>query len=310
MSKLLFLFLFFLVSGGVCADTNCEADLNGDGICDPYSIVYPVGGGDLSKITINIGGMDKSVVGEFELGDGGLVAGYIPNGFSLFIDFYSRNINLTKFDFRWNAALKDWVLFKKSTWVEPNRDESYSLNGEPIPDEAKFPQQFEVQRVECCIEFSQFSAREPIAKAMSDNARLLEIRSDFKYIEEGLSEGEKGRLFYSKDGSGSVVKKNVPVELVYEMTLILGADNVRSMNDYAYYLYQNKNYVPAAMLLKEIHKQFPDRVVAILNLADVYWELGMKSSACPLYVSYLEKMASMGKFSRIPASAKSRASCK
>lgn len=83
-------------------------------------------------------------------------------------------------------------------------------------------------------------------------------------------------------------------------------ENVGPLNDYVYYLCRNKNSVLAARLLKEVHKKFPERVVAILNLADAYWDIGMKSDACPIYKEYIAKMTKNGKDGRIPQSAKSR----
>lgn len=83
----------------VSANSICEADLNGDGICDPYSVSSHEGDGTISRITIDIGGGDKSVSGVFELGDGGLSVGYLPGEFSLLLDFYTRNTDLAQYSF-------------------------------------------------------------------------------------------------------------------------------------------------------------------------------------------------------------------
>jgi predicted Zn-dependent protease len=144
---------------------------------------------------------------------------------------------------------------------------------------------------------------------LSNEDQLAEIRKDFKYILGKLPQGEKGELFYGLDDSGNKVRKSIPQELVYELTLIISKDNVGPLNDYAYYLYRSKNNILAALLLREIHKKFPERVVATLNLADAYWDIGMKSDACPLYKEYIAKMTESGKGERIPQSAESRENC-
>lgn len=302
--------LFLLLAiGGVHANSNCEADLNGDGICDPYSVATPEVDSTTSQITINIGGGDKAVSGNFELGDGGLSPGYMSGDFSLLLDFYTRNVNLIKYDFRWDSQRQDWMLYKKATWVEPSRDEKYSLGGEKTPSEALFPQQFDVQRVACCTFFSQFSENGTTVKTLSAEDRVVAIKKDFEYVVDKLPQGEKGELFYTVDEAGGKIRRNIPKDFVYEMTLIVSDGNVGALNDYAYYLYRNQNNILAALLLKEIHKKYPDRVVATLNLADAYWDLGMKNDACPLYKDYVNKMTAMGKSTRIPAPAKSRVNC-
>jgi hypothetical protein len=309
MMRVAVFFVFVFMATVASANSSCEADLNGDGVCDSYSVSPLEDDGTVSRITIDIGGSDKSVSGDFELGDGGLSVGYLPGEFSLLLDFYTRNTDLTQYSFRWSSAQKDWVLYKKSTWVEPSRDEKYTLGGEKVPIEALFPQQFDVQRIACCTLFSQFSENGPNFSSLNDEAQLAEVRKDFKYILGKLPQGEKGELFYGVDDGGDKVRRSIPQELVHELTLIVSDDNVGPLNDYAYYLYRNKNSVLAALLLKEIHKKFPERVVAILNLADAYWDIGMKSDACPLYKEYIAKMKKNGKGGRIPQSAKSRENC-
>src|SRR5471030_395685 len=305
--KVAVLFAFLFISGIASANFSCEADLNGDGVCDLYSVNTLEEDSTISRITINIGGSKKSVSGDFDLGDGGLSAGYLSSDFSLLLDFYTRNTAITKYNFRWDSSRLDWVLYKKSTWVEPSRDEKYSLGGEKAPIEALFPQQFDVQRVACCTLFSQFSGNGQNLKFLSVDEELIEIRKDFKYVVENLPQGEKGKLFYSVDEAGNKVRRNIPQEFVYEMTLIISDDNVGALNDYAYYLSRSQNNVLAALLLRGIHKKYPDRVVATLNLADAYWDIGMKNDACPLYKEYANKMAAMGKSTRIPTLVKSRA---
>jgi len=154
------------------ANCSCGTDLNGDGVRDPYRVSPLEDDGTVSRITIDIGGSDKSVTGSFELGDGGLSVGYLPIEFSLLLDFYNRNTELTQYSFRWNSAQKDWILYKKSTWVEPSRDEKYTLGGEKVPIEALFPHQFDVQRIACRTLFSQLSENGPNFSSLNDEGQL------------------------------------------------------------------------------------------------------------------------------------------
>jgi hypothetical protein len=62
--------VFALLASVVKASSSCEADLNGDGICDSYGVSQE-DDGTISRITIDVGGGNKSVSGVFELGDGG-----------------------------------------------------------------------------------------------------------------------------------------------------------------------------------------------------------------------------------------------
>lgn len=307
MMKFLFGFMLFSVFGVVQAATQCQIDLNSDGVCDHYAVSSSAEDETFSNITIDIGGSDKKITGGFELGSGGLSEGYIPGDFSLLIDYYPHNTLITKYDFRWDRSLNDFVLYKMSGWEEPDRDEKYSIGDENVPGEDRIPRGFDVRRIECCVKFSQFSGNGPAVKNMSESAKVAEINKDFKYVLKKLPEGEKGGLFLQPGTSGERI--SIPKDLVYEMSLIVGDNNVGAINDYAYYLYRNKESALAVLLLKTIHQKYPERLVAILNLADAYWDLGMKEDACPLYASYIDKMNVLGKSSRIPASVKDKDYC-
>ncbi|BAQ80190.1 uncharacterized protein PST29_2301 [Pseudomonas sp. St29] len=87
-------------------------DLNGDGVCDSYSVIGPELDSELSEITIKVGGTRQERKGFFSLGNGGLFPGYISGDFSLLLDFYTRNTDLTKYDFRWEPRFKDWVVYR------------------------------------------------------------------------------------------------------------------------------------------------------------------------------------------------------
>lgn len=303
-------FVCLLLSGIALANADCEYDLNGDGVCDEYSVVSAGDDSADSIITIHIGGSDKVVAGRFDLGDGGLSSGYIPGDFSLLLDFHTRDVYLTKYDFRWSPELQDWLLYKKSTWIEPDRDEIYSLGDHKLPIEALFPSLFEVQRIACCTLFSHFSKDTPNLELMNEYQKTAAIKEDLNYVFSNLALGEQGPLFYASNEDGHLVRRSIPKDLLYEMSLAISDQNARLLNDYAYYLYLSKNSVLAAFLLRSILETYPERVVAILNLADAYWDIDMKDNACSLYKRYVEIMTALRKSDRIPIRVSSRASCR
>lgn len=49
--------VFALLASVVNASSSCEADLNGDGICDPYGVRPLEDDSTISRITIDIGGV-------------------------------------------------------------------------------------------------------------------------------------------------------------------------------------------------------------------------------------------------------------
>lgn len=289
---------------------DCEYDLNGDGICDDYSVGSAGDDSADSIITIHIGGSDKVVAGRFDLGNGGLSSGYIPGDFSLLLNFHTRDVDVTKYDFRWSPKYQDWLLYKKSAWIEPDRDEIYSLRGQKLPVEALFPNQFEVQRIACCTLFSQFSKETPNLELMNEYQKTAAIKSDLNYVFLNLALGEHGPLFYDSDDDGQLARRSIPKDLLYEMSSMVSDQNARLLNDYAYYLYRSKNSVLAAFLLRGILEKYPERIVAILNLADAYWDIGMNDKACSLYKRYVDKMTVLRKFDRIPIQVSERADCR
>ncbi|MDP9530140.1 tetratricopeptide repeat protein [Pseudomonas protegens] len=284
-------------------------DLNGDGQCDSYSVISSEPDSELSEVTIKVGGSEQERKGIFSLGNGGLFPGYIPGDFSLLLDFYTRNTELTKYDFRWVPALKDWALYKTSTWVEPSRDERYSLDNEVLPDEARFPQQFHVQRIKCCVLFSEFLGSGPVLQELPFEDAVREVSKDFQFVVESYHLGESGLLFHRVDDKGKKIPKVAPKDFLYEMTLILGEDNVSFINGYARFLYQNENFVMSAFLLRAIHKKYPEKVEVTVNLADAYSGMGMQKEACALYKEYVGKMLVLGREDQVSEPIKSKAHC-
>ena len=64
-------------------------------------------------------------------------------------------------------------------------------------------------------------------------------------------------------------------------------DDIPLMNDKAYYLEQIRAYKEAIYILKKVISKKPDRAVAYLNIADVYWENNEKEKAKKSYKKYI-----------------------
>ncbi len=81
-------------------------------------------------------------------------------------------------------------------------------------------------------------------------------------------------------------------------------NNVDMYNNLAYHLSCTKNGNQQAInILTQVTNKFPERVVAYLNLADNYWNLGEKEKAVKNYNMYISLMKSQKKdLSRIPQS--------
>jgi tetratricopeptide (TPR) repeat protein len=77
--------------------------------------------------------------------------------------------------------------------------------------------------------------------------------------------------------------------------------NVEEANNLAFVLEGKKSYHQSIYILQAIIKQFPNRVVAYLNLADAYWGLGNIEEAKKYYEKYISLMKSQGKdLTKIP----------
>lgn len=304
--RMLLAFLAIVCTHAFASD-NCSYDLNGDGECDSYEI-SPANDDDQSILSIKVGGANTVSKGTFDFGDGGLSSGYFPTDFALMLDFHTRDTDLRSYTFRWNSKIHDWVLDRVAEWKEPSRDELYTLERNPVPDDKVLPQGFSVHRIECCTQLSGFSSSTPIKK-LSDNEAQLEILKDFAKVKKYLPLGASSALFYLHSGQADASLRNIPIEFVYELTTVISSQNVGDVNDYAYYMYKNKMFVLADMLLESVHDKFPDRVVAILNLADVKWGLGQNKDACKLYEVYHQKMTETGKVSKVPSYVAGRVSC-
>lgn len=81
----------------------------------------------------------------------------------------------------------------------------------------------------------------------------------------------------------------------------LSEENIQEYNNIAFYLGENKKNNDAVFLLNKIIDKFPERVVAWLNIADIYWNLNNQEKAKNAYQKYLSLMKFQKKdLSKIP----------
>jgi tetratricopeptide (TPR) repeat protein len=77
--------------------------------------------------------------------------------------------------------------------------------------------------------------------------------------------------------------------------------NVKEYNDIAYYLSEKNNNNESIFLLNKIINQFPNHIVAYLNLGDSYWSIGNSEEAKKVYQKYISLMKSQAKdLNKIP----------
>lgn len=76
--------------------------------------------------------------------------------------------------------------------------------------------------------------------------------------------------------------------------------NVETYNNIGYYLQQNRRYNEALSVLYRITIEFPNRAVAHLNMADVYYNLDNFPEAKKSYENYIRLMKKRGKEAKIP----------
>lgn len=127
-----------------------------------------------------------------------------------------------------------------------------------------------------------------------------ELPDNFELTRSSMSiYDSKKTLFATQDFQSTI--ENLFVEypdMGQSQTKII---NVESANNQAFALEKIGANEESKTLLEEITSQFPDRIVAYLNLADVYWKLNEKDKAKENYIQYISLMKSQKKdLSKIP----------
>lgn len=275
--------------------SSCSYDFNRDGRCDFYTVTpsTEIEGSSLVTISLN---KTKNISGIFQTGSGGIAPGYFPGEMIIPLNFESpRDVQQSTYTFRWKDDLDNWVLTKESNWSEPYRDELYSLEKEDIPKEAMFPIDFQVKRIQCCILLSDFTEQPPHYKESDEHQQKTEIQKDIQRLKEILNSDNKGLLFYSAMPESTANRRPIPPDFIYELSTAITSENLETLNNYAYYMQKSGNNTLAIILLQKIHEKYPQRIVTKLNLADSYWQIDIKETACDFYKKYKASMLSTGK---------------
>lgn len=283
-------------------------DFDQDNICDSYTVERLEKTGDLNTITIHLG-KKKDISGIFSTGLAGIASGYFSSEIIIPQDFYSpQSVQQSTYTFRWSHDLENFVLYKESNWSEPYR--GYSVGDGPIPTDALFPTDFEIHRINCCVLLSDFNGKTPPYQISDRKQTLFEIRKDIKILSKAIRSGEEVSLFFKKPPFIPDNRKPVPPDLVYEISTALTAENVETLNNYAFYMQKFGSNVLANILLRRIYEKYPRRVATKINLADSYWEINSKKESCSIYNEYIQDMLRTGKGHLIPSRANIRANCK
>lgn len=127
-----------------------------------------------------------------------------------------------------------------------------------------------------------------------------ELPDNFELTRSSMSiYDSKKTLFATQDFQSTI--ENLFVEypdMGQSQTKII---NVESANNQAFALEKLGANEESKTLLEEITRQFPDRIVAYLNLGDVYWKLNEKDKAKENYIQYISLMKTQKKdLSKIP----------
>lgn len=95
-------------------------------------------------------------------------------------------------------------------------------------------------------------------------------------------------------------RHNIKVLNLLALPLILGIeqiveDNIKTANNLAFYLYQNKSYNNSINLLRQTLLKFPNNTESLLRLGDNYWTIGKQIVAKKCYEKYLSLVATQNK---------------
>ena len=119
-------------------------------------------------------------------------------------------------------------------------------------------------------------------------------------------DGRKFYPFYSPSNLEKALKdnQNISIDKLYVDNQILlyplDKNTVTSYNNNAFYLGKENRYDVAIYILNKVIDKYPNRMVAYINLGDLYWDNGSKKEAIKIYQDYIQKMNALGKEGKIP----------
>jgi len=129
-------------------------------------------------------------------------------------------------------------------------------------------------------------------KALQANQKK-DPKTAVSYLEYGLN--QYGDAFGTWDYSeGKLAKEEIvgDADSSYKKSRLSLGTYVGILNDYGYFLSLTGQNKKAKLVLSNVIKLVPSRTVAYLNLADVEWALGQKSSAKGHYKTYWDQLGS------------------
>ncbi len=137
-----------------------------------------------------------------------------------------------------------------------------------------------------------------------ENSEQIEekvFKSDECYSTYNITRHLDELVAFYKDNPDEIEKKDLDIRIkCYTDKYQINKETLIYYNDLAYYLEQSGNYEEAVYLLEQIIAQFPDRVVAYINLGDAYWGIGNYKKAKEVYKIYVEQMKANNKENKIP----------
>lgn len=255
------------------------ADFNADGRMDAVEVrnaKFDDNGLLLSKtISVDLGGIRKIVYEDVPTATGNIsVYAGLPS--DLIIDYSNRSsrdsAELVYDIYTWSMPRRSLCLKASVTGVPPNQ-----LRGEIIPSE---------------VEVERFSGCNHPGDAVSPKA---------------LSKTE-ATASISREMEKASGNRPIPEYYAFELASIITKENVTAINNVAYSQEQRGFLIPALIILESVHRKFPGRLVATINLADTYWKLSKKSEACRLYRLY-NTMLKSRKQGRAPERVRVRSAC-
>ncbi|SFD05121.1 tetratricopeptide repeat protein [Pragia fontium] len=191
--------------------------------------------------------------------------------------YYSRQGQVYSQVYKWVPDKKQWLLVSVITGERSD------------PISGIFTPSLEIERVSCCRKIGE-NQHSISYKSKSDVKN--EINNELKKISDLLKENKSEHAI-----------KSINIYSAAEYVTTINDSNVVLLNDLAFFLAKKDN-IASAIILKDIVDQYPSRVVAKLNLADVYWELGKDynhyDKARTLYKEYKNEMIEKGLNKNIP----------
>jgi hypothetical protein len=118
-----------------------------------------------------------------------------------------------------------------------------------------------------------------------------------------LFSSEYERLLIGFKKNQLSITKGIDICQIAEMVhcVPISKDNLGKYNDFAFFLSQTKEgAIGAVYILETLINKFPERIVAYLNIADVYFDLKTMPTANKYYLQYVNLMKKDGKEGKIP----------